>query len=264
MINRIDTLFQRKPENILSVFFTAGYPNVNDTMPLVKQLDASHADMIEIGMPYSDPIADGQVIQQSSQSALNNGMSLKRLFEQLKDLRVNTELPVLLMGYLNPVMQFGIEAFYKRCAEVGIDGLILPDLPLDEFRQQHHVFAKRYNIHVVFLICPETSVERIQQIDNISKGFIYLVSSSSTTGATKGVSVQLNETFSTLNKLNLKNPVLIGFGIKGPADFKAACSLAKGAIIGTAFIEMLSSSADFDRDVKSFTKHIKENTISVI
>ncbi len=264
MSNRIDQLFQRKQENILSVFLTAGYPNLNDTMNIVKQLDASLADMIEIGIPYSDPIADGPVIQQSSQAALNNGMSLKLLFEQLKELRLHTQIPVLLMGYLNPVMQFGIEAFYKCCAEVGIDGLILPDLPLDEFKEQHQAFAERYHIHVVFLISPETPQERIQQIDGISKGFIYLVSSSSTTGANKGVPPQLHETFSTLKTLNLKNPVLIGFGIKSPEDFKDACRLAQGAIIGTAFIEMLSTSCDFESDVKAFTEHIKDNTISVI
>lgn len=264
MSNRIDQLFQRKQENILSVFLTAGYPKLNDTIDIIKQLDASLADMIEIGIPYSDPIADGPVIQQSSQAALNHGMSLKRLFEQLNELRLHTQLPVLLMGYLNPVMQFGIEAFYKRCAEVGIDGLILPDLPLDEFKQQHQAFAERYHIHVVFLISPETPAERVQQIDGISKGFIYLVSSNSTTGANKGVPAQLHETFTTLKKLKLKNPVLIGFGIKGPADFKAACRLAHGAIIGTAFIEMLSSSTDFESDVKAFTEHIKEKTTSII
>jgi len=257
MINRIDLLFQNKPKEILSVFFTAGYPALNDTVRIVKALNASCADMIEIGIPYSDPIADGPVIQQSSRKALKNGMNLKLLFEQLKDLRLHTQLPVLLMGYLNPVMQFGIEAFYQCCAEVGIDGLILPDLPQDEFKHQHQVFAERYHIHVIFLISPETPAERIRHIDAVSRGFIYLVSSNSTTGANKGLSMQLDTTFQTLNTLPLKNPVLIGFGIKGPEEFKAACLLSRGAIIGTAFIAMLSTSPDPDSDVKTFTERIK-------
>ncbi len=258
MTNRIDHLFQNKQKEILSVFFTAGYPKLSDTMDMVKCLDASSADMIEIGIPYSDPIADGPVIQQSSQEALNNGMSLKLLFEQLSELRLHTQLPVVLMGYLNPVMQFGIEAFYKRCAEVGIDGLILPDLPQDEFKHQHRVFAERYHIHVIFLISPETPAERVQQIDAMSKGFLYLVSSNSTTGANKGVPAQLATTFHHLDKLHLKNPVLIGFGIKGPVEFQAACRLAQGAIIGTAFITMLSTAGDFEHDVKAFTEGIKQ------
>lgn len=257
MTNRIDQVFQNKKKEILSVFFTAGYPQLNDTMRIVQALDASSADMIEIGIPYSDPIADGPVIQQSSQKALNNGMNLKLLFEQLKDLRLHTQLPVLLMGYLNPVMQFGLEAFYQRCSEVGIDGLILPDLPQDEFRHQHQVFAERYHIHVIFLISPETPAERIQHIDAMSRGFIYLVSSNSTTGANKGLAPQLDNTFRTLNTLPLKNPVLIGFGIKGPQEFNTACRLSRGAIIGTAFITMLSTSSDPESDVKAFTERIK-------
>lgn len=263
-MNRIDQLFQRKQKDILSVFFTAGYPKLSDTADIVKHLDASQADMIEIGIPYSDPIADGPVIQQSSQAALNNGMNLKLLFEQLSDLRVHNQIPVLLMGYLNPVMQFGIEAFYKRCAEVGIDGLILPDLPLHEFKQQHQAFAEQYHIHVIFLISPETPAERVNQIDAMSKGFIYLVSSNSTTGSNKGIPAQLEESFDTLNRLHLKNPVLIGFGIKGPAEFKTACRLAQGAIVGTAFINMLSTSTDFKNDVNAFTENIKEKRDTVV
>lgn len=262
MKNRIDTLFQTKKENILSIFLTAGYPKPLDTLEIIKQLNSTTVDLIEVGIPYSDPIADGPVIQESSQVALNNGVSVKAIFEQLKTLRTQTELPVLLMGYLNCVMQFGVEAFYKKCDEVGIDGLILPDLPIEEFNKVHKTFADKYNIHVVFLISPETSTERIKLIDNTSKGFIYLVSSNSTTGANKGVSSNLKTTFQKLKSLNIKNPILIGFGIKGKKEFDQACELANGAIIGTSFIQLLCNSSNFEKDIPEFINNIKGVPIS--
>jgi len=263
MQNRIDELFQRKKENILSIFLTAGYPKPLDTLEIIKQLNTTDVDLIEVGIPYSDPIADGPVIQESSQIALNNGITLKHIFEQLKSLRSHTQLPVLLMGYLNCVVQFGIENFYKKCYEVGIDGLILPDLPIEEFNKIHKPFADKYNIHVVFLISPETSNERIKLIDATSKGFIYLVSSNSTTGANKGVSVDLKITCEKLKSLEIKNPILIGFGIKGKTEFEKACELANGAIIGTSFIQLLGNSSNFEKDIPSFISSIKQTTLTI-
>ena len=182
MQNRIDTLFERKQKDILSIFLTAGYPNLNDTLSVIKILDTTDVDLLEIGIPFSDPIADGPIIQQSSMTALNNGMTLKVLFEQLKSLRTISQLPMLLMGYLNSVMQYGVEEFYESCHATGIDGVILPDLPLDEFDKVHKALAEKYNIKVALIISPETPTERIKLIDEKSSGFLYLVSSNSTTG----------------------------------------------------------------------------------
>lgn len=262
MQNRIDQLFQRKQKNILSIFLTAGYPKPLDTLEIIKHLNSTSVDLIEVGIPNSDPIADGPIIQESSQVALNNGVSLTFIFEQLKNLRTQTQLPVLLMGYLNSVLQFGIESFYEKCADVGIDGLILPDLPVEEFNRTHKVFAERYNIHVVFLISPNTSPERVKLIDSNSKGFIYLVSSNSTTGANKGISNDLKNTFTNLKSLELKNPILIGFGIKGANEFEQACSLAHGAIIGSSFIKLLSKSTNLKKDISGFINIVKQENTS--
>lgn len=259
MQNRIDQLFQRKQENILSIFFTAGYPKPLDNLEIIKHLNTTTVDLIEIGIPYSDPIADGPVIQESSQVALNNGVNLKFIFEQLSDLRTHTQKPILLMGYLNTVLQFGLEVFYKACAEVGIDGLILPDLPIDEYNKHHKYLAEKYNIHVAFLISPNTSLERVKLIDDSSKGFVYMVSSNSTTGANKGISNDLKNTFENIKKLQLKNPILIGFGIKGQQEFQQACELANGAIIGSSFIQMLGKSTNLKKDIPEFIKNIKNN-----
>ena len=259
MQNRIDELFTRKKENILSIFLTAGYPKRNNTLSIVKQLDASGVDLIEIGIPYSDPLADGPIIQQSSQVALDNGITLKYIFEELESLRTITNMPVLLMGYLNTVMQFGIEDFYKQCHHVGIDGLILPDLPMDEYNAIHKPLAEKYNIHVVFLISPDTSIERIKLIDEHSKGFIYLVSSNSTTGSGKKIQTSLTQKVETIKVLSLKNPLLMGFGIKGKTEFEAACLLVNGAIIGSSFIQLLEKSTDITKDIPQFISSIKNN-----
>ena len=259
MKNRIDELFIRKNENILSIFLTAGYPKKEDTLEIIKHLDASGVDMIEIGIPYSDPLADGPIIQQSSQVALENGVTLKNTFEHLKSLRTITQMPVLMMGYINSVMQFGVEAFYKNCHETGIDGLILPDLPLDEYNAVHKPLVEKYNIHVVFLISPETSVERIKLIDEHSKGFIYLVSSNSTTGSGKELPKSLIQKVETIKSLQLKNPIVMGFGIKGKKEFDEACQLVNGAIIGSSFIQLLSQSSDFKKDISQFISKIKNN-----
>ena len=257
MQNKIDILFKNKKENIVSIFFTAGYPNLGDTLSIVKILDTAKVDMLEIGIPFSDPIADGPIIQQSSMVALNNGITLKIIFEQLQSLKTVSNLPILLMGYLNSVMQYGVELFYKSCFEVGIDGVILPDLPLNEFEIFHKPFAEKYNVHVVFVISPETPLERIKLIDEKSSGFLYLVSSNSTTGNFKIKKNDLSQSLKEVTSLQLKNPVLIGFGIKGAAEFKDACSISNGAIIGSSFINLLSNSKDLENDIPQFISNIK-------
>jgi tryptophan synthase alpha chain len=252
MQNRIDKLFEEKRGNILSIFITAGYPKLNDTLELVKAL--SKADMIEIGIPFSDPLADGETIQQSSQQALANGMNLSLLFEQLKGLRAITEKPVLLMGYLNSVINYGIEKFYGDCQATGIDGVILPDLPLQEYISEHKQYAEMYNVHAVFLISPATSAERIQQIDALSKGFVYLVSSNSTTGQT---AIGFEQIGALVSSLNLKNPLLIGFGIKDAQTFKAVTQIANGAIIGSEYLRRIKDSGNFASDTEKFINEIK-------
>jgi tryptophan synthase alpha chain len=254
-MNRIDKLFQTKKENILSIYFTAGHPELNDTVPIIKALQKSGADMIEIGMPFSDPMADGPVIQQSSQKALHNGMSLKLLFEQLKNIRKEVEIPLLLMGYLNPVLQFGFDNFCAKCNETGIDGLILPDLPLEEYIEKYKSIFERNNLYKVFLVSPQTSDERLKRFDDYSKGFIYLVSSYSTTGSGKGIE-QSQAYFERVKKLGLKNPRMIGFGIRDKKTFQFACRHANGAIIGTAFVKALEEDGTVERKVEKFVAGI--------
>lgn len=256
MQNRIDTLFERKQKNILSIFLTAGYPNVVDTLSIIKILDTTDVDLLEIGIPFSDPIADGPIIQQSSMTALNNGMTLKVLFEQLQSLRTVTQLPILLMGYLNSVMQYGVEEFYKSCHDTGIDGVILPDLPLDEFDKFHKSLTEKYNIKVALIVSPETPTERIKLIDEKSSGFLYLVSSNSTTGNFKDSSQNLFKPLKTITSLPLKNKILIGFGIKGQKEFSEACELANGAIIGSSFVKLLGSSTDLQKDIPEFISNV--------
>jgi tryptophan synthase alpha chain len=254
-MNRIDKLFLTKKENILSIYFTAGHPELNDTVPIIKALQKSGADMIEIGMPFSDPMADGPVIQQSSQKALHNGMSLKLLFEQLKDIRKQVKIPLLLMGYMNPVLQFGFENFCARCNETGIDGLILPDLPLEEYVENYKTIFEKNNLYKVFLVSPQTSDERLKRFDEYSKGFIYMVSSYSTTGSGKGIE-QSMAYFERVKKLGLKNPRMIGFGIKDKETFQFACRHANGAIIGTAFVKALEEEGTVESKVEKFIKGI--------
>jgi tryptophan synthase alpha chain len=255
-MNRIDKLFQEKKNNILSIYFTAGHPEVNSTPKILAQLEKSGVNMVEIGMPFSDPLADGPVIQDSSTKALKNGMSIKRLFEQLKDIRAKVNIPLLLMGYLNPVLHFGIENFCAKCKEAGIDGIILPDLPLDEYQQHYKAIFEKYDLRFIFLITPQTSDERIRMIDTISKGFIYMVSSSSTTGAKTGIAEKQLEYFKRINSMQLKNPLVIGFGISNKDTFDNACQFANGAIIGSAFVKMLNESKDIMRDTDNFIQRI--------
>ena len=247
-MNRIDRLFTEKKNNILSVYFTAGHPTLDSTIEIIQALEKYGADMIEIGMPFSDPLADGPVIQHSGQVALKNGMSLKLLFDQLKDIRKNVNIPLLLMGYLNPVYQYGIENFIKKASEIGIDGLILPDLPVYEYTEEYQVIFEKYNFYNIFLVTPETSNERLIKLDEYSKGFIYMVSSSSTTGAKSTILQSQEEYFARVKSLNLKNPKVVGFGISNHETFTKVCNYANGAIIGSAFVKMLDENNRAIRD----------------
>ncbi len=238
MKNRITELFERKFENILSVFFTAGFPSLDDTRRIIILLEKSGVDMIEIGIPFSDPLADGPVIQKSSEQALKNGMTLSILFEQLKEIRKEVKIPLLLMGYLNPVMQYGMENFVLKCRETGIDGVILPDLPPDIYRKEYKDLYEKNSLSNIFLITPETQSERIKEIDSIAGGFIYLVSSSSTTGG----KVSFDEAkYKKIKEMGLQNPFLVGFGISNAENFKMANRYANGSIIGSAFINAITT-----------------------
>jgi tryptophan synthase alpha chain len=252
-MNRINQLFQEKNKNILSIYYTAGYPNLHDTLTIARELESAGADMLEIGFPYSDPVADGPVIQASSKKALDNGMDLKLLFEQLKDLRKYVKIPVLLMGYVNPLLQFGVEHFCKACAEVGVDGLIVPDLPMVEYEEFYKETFQQYGISNIFLITPQTTLERIHKIDALTNGFIYMVSSSATTGKNLSLSQVTEDYFSRVAGMELKNPAVIGFGISDQASFDKACQYAKGAIIGTAFVKAIES-GDLRENIQGFMK----------
>jgi len=245
-MNRINQLFERKKSDILSVYFTAGYPNLNDTLPVLEALQNNGVDMVEIGIPFSDPMADGPVIQESSSRALRNGMTLQLLFGQLKEAREKITIPLVLMGYLNPVMQFGFEAFCRRCAETGIDGVIIPDLPFRDYVENYKPIADRYNVKVIMLITPETTNERVKLIDEHTGGFIYMVSSAATTGAQQSFSNEQQAYFKRVQELKLKNPPMIGFGISNKATFDAARQYAAGAIVGSKFISLLAESQNID------------------
>jgi tryptophan synthase alpha chain len=254
-MSRIKNIFQSKKGRILNMYCTAGYPKPDSTMAVMQALQQHGADIIELGMPYSDPLADGPVIQQSSAIALANGMTIKKLFEQLKDLRKEVTLPVILMGYMNPVLQYGFEKFCADAAAAGIDGLILPDLPEYEFETEYGAIIKKYGLDLIFLVTPETSDERVKKLDSLSSGFLYAVSSSSTTGGNKGPA-DATGYLQKLKSLQLRNPVLVGFGISNKQSFDAVCQLADGAIIGSAYIKALENSADVNASTKSFLSSI--------
>ena len=256
-MNRIDTLFAKKKENILSVFFTAGYPALNDTITIAQSLELAGVDMIEIGIPFSDPIADGPVIQQSSKQAIDNGMTVKLLLEQVKEIRKTVSMPIILMGYLNPAMQYGMDRFFTDAVAAGVDGLILPDMPFDEFEMHYKKKMDGVDLRNIFLISPTTSDDRINKIDKASRGFIYAVSSSSTTGSRDSFDAEQLDYFQRLKDKKLKNPFLIGFGISNHKTFSAASQYGAGAIVGSAFIKMLSSSADLKMDIPPFIKQFK-------
>ena len=255
-MNRINKLFKEKKNKILSIYFTAGYPNLNDTIEILKTLDECGVDLIEIGMPFSDPIADGPVIQDSSNVAIDNGMNLSILFKQLEKIRDITDIPIVLMGYVNPVYQFGYEKFIKNILECDLDGLILPDLPLDDYINEFKPVFDKENLSFIPLITPNTSEERIRQIDNNSNGFIYMVSSSSTTGKKSTFDNKQIDYFKKIRSLSLKNPTVIGFGISDKESFMQACKYSNGAIIGSKFIQSLSKS-NIKKSIRSFVYSIR-------
>lgn len=260
-MNSLSKLFSKKNRNILSIYFTAGFPKLDDTKNILEALQESGVDMVEIGIPYSDPLADGPVIQSSSMKALENGMSISKLFQQLqqfKEKNSNNAMALILMGYLNPVMQYGVEKFCKEANLLGIAGIILPDLPLQEYEQEYKWIFEKYHLSIIFLITPETSLERIQKIGELSTGFIYAVSSSSITGGKVNFHSQ-NNYFQKLKNLNLKNEIMIGFGIKDRASFKEANQYAAGAIIGSAYIQALSKGTDVVADTHLFINSILED-----
>ncbi len=250
-MSRLQALFANKKERVLNVYFTAGYPQLDSTTTIIQALQNNGADIIELGMPYSDPLADGPVIQESGNIALQNGMTIAVLFEQLKAIKGQINIPIILMGYMNPVMQYGFEKFCADASAVGVDGLILPDLPEYEFEMEYGDIIKKYGLDFVFLVTPETSTERIQQLDNLSTGFLYAVSSSATTGKDKDFN-SVEKYLEQLQSMQLKNPVLVGFGIKDRNTFESACKYANGAIIGTAFIKALEGSTNINETVKEF------------
>jgi tryptophan synthase alpha chain len=256
-MNRINKLFNEKKDHILSVYYTAGFPSINDTVTVAKNLEAAGADMIEIGIPFSDPVADGPTIQESNKKALDNGMTLKVLFSQLAELRKEVSMPVILMGYINPIIQFGVEEFCKACKAVGIDGLILPDLPMLEFQNNYKTLFIQYGLKNVFLISPQTSDDRIKLIDDNSDSFIYMVSSAGTTGAKESFGDEAIQYFSRINKMGLKNPTLIGFGISNHHTYEQASTHGSGAIIGSAFIKAIDGSTNLKKDINDFAKNIK-------
>ena len=240
-MNRITNLFETKKAGILSVYFTAGYPQLNDTATILRELEAKGVNMVEVGIPFSDPMADGPVIQEASTVALRNGMSLRLLFQQLKEIRQTVQIPIILMGYLNPIMQYGFEAFCQSCVEVGVDGMIIPDLPYADYMADYKAIADRYDLKMIMLITPETSEERVRLIDAHTSGFIYMVSSAATTGAQQSFNEQKQAYFRRINAMNLRNPRLVGFGISNKATFEAAASNSSGAIIGSKFVQLLKS-----------------------
>ena len=238
-MNRIQQKL-KEDKKLLSIYFTSGYPNLNDTEAIIQDLEKCGVDMIEIGLPFSDPLADGPTIQASSTHALKNGMTTEILFNQLEDIRTKVNIPLIIMGYFNPMLQYGVEAFCKKCQEIGIDGLIIPDLPVDVYHEEYQTIFEKYGLINVFLITPQTSDERIRYIDSISNGFIYMVSSASTTGAKVGFGEEQTEYFRRIAGMNLNNPQIVGFGISNKETFTQATQHAKGAIIGSAFIKHIT------------------------
>lgn len=260
--NRITDLFAHKSERLLNVYFTAGFPHLDDTVTILRGLQQAGADLVEIGMPYSDPVADGETIQKSNGRALDNGMSLKKLFAQLDGCRNESDgepitVPILLMGYINPVLQYGVEHFCRMCREVGVDGVILPDLPLDLYLAEYAPIFREYGILNVNLITPQTTDERIRLIDAESDGFIYMVSSASTTGSVTGVNDSMRTYFERIRAMNLRNPRLIGFGINNYETFDAACANANGAIVGSAFIRHVDDNGTSPESIRAFVQTIR-------
>lgn len=257
-MNKIDKLFKEKNNNILSVYFTAGFPSLNDTGTIIQELENNGVDMIEVGMPFSDPLADGPTIQHTSEVALSNGMTIKLLFEQLSKVEVEkSKAAILLMGYLNPVLQYGIEKFCIDAAALGVDGVILPDLPMQEYLDEYKPVFEKYKLKNVFLITPQTSEARVRFIDEHSDGFIYMVSSASTTGAKSEIKDAQEAYFKRIKAMKLRNPTIIGFGISDAKTYEKACEYANGAIIGSAFVKAVANSSSLKKDIETFVKGIQ-------
>ncbi|MDH4092759.1 MAG: tryptophan synthase subunit alpha [Cyclobacteriaceae bacterium] len=258
MKNRINSLFETKKKNILSVFYTAGFPTLHSTVLIAEALSNAGADIIEIGIPYSDPVADGPTIQESNKIALENGINLALIIDQVKVIRQRVSIPIILMGYVNPVMQYGIEEFARDVSTAGVDGVILPDLPMDAYLEEYKEIFAAVNLHNAFLISPTTSAARISKIDAVTDGFIYAVAASSITGAKGSFANEQLEYFKRLQSMKLKNPYLIGFGISNHDTFTTACKYGAGAIVGSAFINMLRNSSDVVNDVSDFVIGIRK------
>lgn len=257
-MNRINQLFSNKAERLLSIYFCAGCPTIDGTAQVIKDLESNGVNLIEIGIPFSDPMADGVVIQDAATRALKNGMSLRLLFNQLKNIRQQVNIPLILMGYLNPIYQYGFEHFCQSCQECGIDGVIIPDLPFRDYESTYKAIAQKYDIRVIMLITPETSVERVKEIDHHTDGFIYMVSSAATTGAQKDFNAQKQAYFKKINDLRLRNPRMIGFGISNKQTFDAACANASGGIIGSRFVTLLNEHhGDADKAIKQLKADIE-------
>ncbi|MFN8237404.1 MAG: tryptophan synthase subunit alpha [Chitinophagales bacterium] len=256
-MNRIKELFQRKQQSILSVFCTAGFPELESIVPVLEQLQADGVDMVEIGMPFSDPTADGPVIQHSNTIAINNGMNLKVLFAQLEHIRAKIHIPLVLMGYINPAMQYGFDNFLKDANNCGIDGVIIPDLPIYEYETFYKEKFSQYHIQNIFLVTPQTSEERIRKIDTLTDAFVYIVSSNAITGGNSDIQKEQTSYFERIRNMQLRNPSLIGFGIRDKQTFDTACRYANGAIIGTAFIKAIDQSKNLNQDITSFIRSIQ-------
>lgn len=255
-MNRLNILFDSKKDNLLSIYFTAGYPGLNTTVAIAEALEKAGVDFLEIGFPYSDPVADGPAVQHSSEKALENGMNLNQLFEELKDLRKRVSIPVLLMGYVNPMVQYGVERFCKKAAEVGVDGVIVPDLPMYEYEMLYAKYFQDNGLSNILLVTPQTSQERIGKIDSLSNSFIYLLSSSSITGKDLKLSNTIEDYYKRVKAMQLKNPAIIGFGITNNETFTKACQYARGAIVGSAFVRFLANE-DYLQRIPEFVKAIR-------
>ena len=262
-MNRIDKLFKEKNKNILNIYFTAGFPELESTNIILEALSRSKVDLIEIGMPYSDPLADGPTIQNSGQQALRNGMTMALLFKQIEKAREKIDTALILMGYFNQVMQYGEEKFFRKVKSIGVDGLILPDMPLHIYENNYRALFEELDLGISFLISPQTEIERIRKIDELSKGFIYMVSSASITGTKRGIDNTQIEYFTRIKAMNLSKPILIGFGISDNKSYDKACEFANGAIIGSAFIKAIDNENPIEDNISNFVKSIRLNTIAV-
>ena len=251
-MNRLTKLFDGQKKDLLSIYFTAGFPELHDTVKVLIALEKAGVDFVEIGIPFSDPVADGEVIQKSSQRALGNGMSLKLLFDQLRDIRSKVKMPIVLMGYINPIFSMGMENFIDKCQETGVDGVIIPDFPPDEYQEKYQNIFQQKGISNILLISPQTSEDRIREIDSISDGFIYMVSSYATTGVGTGFSDRQIEYFSRVQSMKLNNPLMIGFGVANKEAFQQVCQYSSGAIVGSAFIKLLTKEGVNEKKIREF------------